>query len=401
MSRVAAATIVAKPYLAFARVLARSFRAWHPDVPFFVFVADELDGRIDPRVEPFEPIAWDEVDVSHRERLRFHYAMQPLSYACTPWLLAHLLARGYERVLFFKQETRVLASVAPLFERLQTASILLTPHLLEPPHTDAPGRELNILLSGTFNVGVLGVRQSPDTARFLSWWQDRLARGCRHDVGAGMHFEQRWLDLVPAYFDGVAVLRDVTCNVAHWNLPDRRVSLDAHGRVLVNGEICRVFRFSGFDPEQPTQITRYNTRLDWQHAGAVRSVFEDFHRRLMADSHGVCRHWPYAWDRFDNGVRIPDLARWLYLNEGDGVERFGDPLQTGPATSYWRWLTAPSTAGGKVSRLWMAVRGSRPDLQQAFPEVPGVDEDRFLTWAAASGLGEHAIPAAMLDVERG
>ena len=40
----AACTIVSKNYLPFARVLARSFRAQHPEAPFFVLLVDRVEG---------------------------------------------------------------------------------------------------------------------------------------------------------------------------------------------------------------------------------------------------------------------------------------------------------------------------------------------------------------------
>lgn len=393
----AAATIVAKPYWAFARVLARSFRAHHPDIPFYVLLADEAEGRIDPGREPFTVVPLEEVALPHIERMRFHYAQQPLSYACTPWLLAQLLARGHSRVVFFKQETLILGAVTSLFEQLESAPILLTPHLLAPLGAGETARELNVLLSGIFNVGILGVSASPVTSRFLDWWQDRLVLGCRHDVAGGMHFEQRWLDLVPAYFPPAAILRDPAYNVGHWNLPERRISLDDSGTVLAEGRPCRVFRFSGYDPLHPTTITRYNTRLPWASVGAaVRSVFEDFHRRLVEEGVDESSRWPYAYATFDNGVRIPDAARRVLLDADEATATAGDPRVTGPATSFWNHLNAPVQPGSRVTRLWHAVYQSRPDVGQAFPQVPGADEDRFLHWARTSGAREHDIAEPLL-----
>jgi hypothetical protein len=61
----AACTIVAKNYLSFARVLARSFHAHHPDLPFFVLLADEVDGYFDPAQEPFQLIPFCDLDIPH------------------------------------------------------------------------------------------------------------------------------------------------------------------------------------------------------------------------------------------------------------------------------------------------------------------------------------------------
>ena len=207
-------------------MLARSFRAHHPDIPFYVLLADEVDGYFDPDLEPFHVIPLSNLAIPDRERFQFHYAQQPLSYAVTPFLLEHLLDRGFSRLMFFKQESLVLGDHSAVVDLLERHPIVLTPHLLAPlDGPDRISRELNILQSGIFNVGLLGVAEHDTARRFLRWWQDRVYAHCRHAVPEGMHYEQRWLDLVPAFFEGAHVLRDPAFNVAHWNLPERSIAI--------------------------------------------------------------------------------------------------------------------------------------------------------------------------------
>jgi hypothetical protein len=358
---VAACTVVAKNYLSFARALARSFRQHHPEIPFFTLLADEVDGFFDPDAEPFRLIRLADLAIPRIERFRFHYAQQPLSYAATPYLLAHLLDRGFGRVIFFKQETLVLGDLAQLMETLDRASIVLTPHLLAPlSGPDRIPRELNILQSGVFNVGLLGVAATPTARRFLTWWQDRVYTHCRHAVPDGMHYEQRWLDLVPGFFDDVHVLRDPGFNVGHWNLPDRVVEV-SQGGVRVDGQPGRVFRFSGYGPDDPRTVTKYNQRLTWDTVGPARGVFDRFRLALDQAGYHETKAWPYAYGAFDNGVPVPELARSIYLELGDEVETFGDPLQSSAPHSYFRWLDAPVDGArggsglGTISRLWHMV----------------------------------------------
>ena len=58
--------MVAKDYLSFARVLARSFRQHHPAVPFLVLLADEIDGYFDPLQEPFDLIELADLGFARR-----------------------------------------------------------------------------------------------------------------------------------------------------------------------------------------------------------------------------------------------------------------------------------------------------------------------------------------------
>lgn len=401
MTRPAAATIVAKSWLAHARVLADSFRRRHPDLPFFVLVADEVEGRFDPAAERFEWVGLDELAVPHPERFRFRHAQQALSYASTPFLIAHLLDRGFDRVLFLKQETLVVGDLGPLFDRLADRPILLTPHLLAPlSGAGAVAREVNILLSGVYNVGLLGVAESPVARRFLAWWGERTAAGCRQAVAEGLHYEQRWLDLVPGWFPEAEVVRDPGANVGHWNLPERRVEIFGDD-VRVDGGPGRVVRFSGFDPTRPNRLTRHSSRLSAADAGPAAGLFERYRVALAAAGHAEVSAWPYAFDRFDDGVAIPDLARELYSGLVDeDLERFGDPFAAASAGSFRRFLEEPidgvADPALRLTRLWRAVYDRRPDVREAFPDLEGAHRRAFLEWTVRSGLSEHGVPAELL-----
>ena len=190
----------------------------------------------------------------------FRLADDELAYATTPFLIEHLLDRGYDRVLFFKRESLVTGGHAASLELLEDAAIVLTPHLLTPLAGEESERELDVLLAGTYNVGFLGIAESPAARAMLRWWQERLREHCRHDVMGGLHFEQRWVDLVPGMFDGVRVTRDPGASIGHWSLPERRVEIDGED-VRVDGRPCRLARFSGYDLDHPEAATRYHDRL--------------------------------------------------------------------------------------------------------------------------------------------
>lgn len=337
VARVAVATIAAKRHLSLVRVLAESFRQHHPDVPFFVLLADEPADLVHPATEPFEVVPITDVGMPALERVRFQYSQQELTYALTPYLLRHLLDRGFTGAAYLKQESLVTGDMCPVLDLLGHRSIVLTPHLLTPlDGPDADARELNILQSGVYNVGFLGVSATPTGRAFLAWWEDRLLDHCRRLIAQGLHFEQRWLDLVPSYFEDVAVVRDPGFNVGHWNLPDRRVTPDGDG-FLVDGHPCRFVRFSGFDREHPTEVTRYNTRLTIANVGPAAALFARYVTLLDQAGFRQTSAWPYAWDTFDDGTPIPDRAREWYRALGDEAARFGDPRDTRSPDSFLAW----------------------------------------------------------------
>lgn len=385
MSTVAAGTIASKRALPFARVLGRSFSEHHPDIPFFLLLADEVQDCFDPEREPFELLLLRDLEIPNVPRFTFVHAEQPLSYAATPYLLESLLDRGFARALFLKQESLVVGAQDPVLSQLERHSILLTAHLLEPlMGHDRAARELNILQSGVFNCGLIGVSETPEARSFLGWWQDRVFDHCRHAIAEGMHYEQRWLDLVPVFFEDVCVIRDPGANIGHWNLPERATAEP------------RLFRFSGFDPERPEQVTRYSNRISMPELGRTAGRFGRYAEALLAAGWSEAQDWPYAYGSFANGIPIPDVARLLYLQLADAVERFGDPFQTTGADSYFEWLNERTNGSESPTRLWTQIYDSRPDLQAAFPDIVDRDRRDFMAWTAERGTDEHDISLAFV-----
>ena len=287
----------------------------------------------------------------------------------------------------------------------ETTSIVLAPHLVDPlAGADRIERELNILLSGTFNVGMLGVAATPVAARFLEWWQDRVYAHCRHATAAGMHYEQRWLDLVPGLFGDVHVLRDPAYNVGHWNLPDRAITV-VDDVVLVNGDRCRLFRFSGYDFERPAAVTQVFVPID---AGERRTGGSRVRALCAAlERHGFreTKEWPYAFGAFDNGAAMPDIARSLLADLGDAAGGFGDPLRTGPG-SYYEWLNEsvdgePNRPGSRDPAV--ARRVSRSARSAARVPGPALDRiaRRFSRGPPNPGCGSMTCPNTFLSRRRG
>jgi hypothetical protein len=115
----AACTIAAKNYLSHARVLARSFARHNAGIPFFTLLADDVEECFDSALEPFTMLRRSELDIPHLERFRFQYAQQPVSYAAAPYLLHHLLAPGFERVILRPVTWENVGPARAVFDRFR------------------------------------------------------------------------------------------------------------------------------------------------------------------------------------------------------------------------------------------------------------------------------------------
>ncbi len=331
-----ACSIANRSMLPEVRVLARSFRAQHPSIPFIVLLADDVPD--DPDVEPFHILSIDAAGIS--TELRFQARMQQLSYLATPFLLRTLLGSGARRVLFFKQETLICSSARRLYDQLHQDPILLAPHLVSPrTGPDALEVERMVLRTGAFNVGVLGVANDARAREFLAWWCVRVTHDSALAVERGVHYEQRWLTLVPTLFDGVRIDRDAGTNVGHWQMPDTVVEMDGSGVPHADGRPIVALRFSGFDGDRPTRMTRYSERLDRLPLGDMQHMIETYAELLVEQGHHR-RDDRYAYAAFDDGVQITDEHRDLHAGLlMHARTAFGDPFRTGSA-SFAAWAEA-------------------------------------------------------------
>ena len=102
----AVGSIVGKNYLPFARVLAGSLEAHHPEHRLVVVLADELDG-IDAAAEPFNLVPFAELGVPEARELAFRTRQREFATALKPYLLEWLLEHS-ESALFVDADMLVL-----------------------------------------------------------------------------------------------------------------------------------------------------------------------------------------------------------------------------------------------------------------------------------------------------
>jgi len=322
----AACTIIAKNYLPMARVLYESWNAFHPDCPLYVLLLDSPWGFFDPEAEPFQSVLVPELDIPNLNSFLFKYALLEASTAVKPYLLTYLFRRySMDKLLYLDPDILILHSLDGLKHSLDDASVLLTPHLLSPLPTDGHRQtEHDILKSGAYNLGFLGLRNGPASQQLLRWWCDKLYHYCIVAIEDSLFVDQKWMDLVPGMFDGVRILRDPGYNVAYWNLHERSVSV-ADG-ISVNGKPLYFFHFSGFDPDKPEIVSKYQDRFQMTNIGDTRKIYDKYRLLLIEKGWNQTSGWKYDHDFFRDGAEIPRWARRYYWSLGADEMHLGDPF---------------------------------------------------------------------------
>ena len=402
-NKLAICTIIAKNYLSFARVLTDSFLEHNPGGKVFVLLVDKVDGYFDPHLEKFHLVTMDELGIPEMEQILFQYNVVEACTGLKPYFLDYLFNKyNLRKLAYFDPDILITANLNELAALLDEYSVILTPHMLEPiPLNDQhKPREIDLLHVGTYNLGFIALAGNSTATKLLRWWHERLSKMCVWiDPSRVLFNDQKWIDLVPGYFDGVCILRDPGYNVAYWNLQSRRIE-SKEGRVTVNGRPLKFFHFSGFDPDNINQISVYQNRFTLGKLKHLRPLFEEYRDRLLANGYKETRDWPYAFGYFDNGIKIPDPVRKQFLSLGEKVLEFGNPFATQGRRCYFRWLAQPVEVmpdASPITRFWYSIYQFRPDLKEAYPDVFGKDREAFLDWCAHMGRFEYNIDQVSLQ----
>lgn len=313
MTEPAIFTIVSNNYLHFARTLLQSAAQHHPQARRYCVIVDTDDGPSHALADEFEAIALDRLALPDGDDFLFQYTVLELNTAVKPWALQHLLDRGHEQVFYIDPDIQIYQPLRDVQERLNGgADIVLTPHLLAPMSDGGHPSELDIRRAGTYNLGFCAVRDTPNTRRFLFWWQGKLQRDCVVAPDRGVFVDQSWVDLVPGLFDNVAILRHPGYNVAYWNIAQREVTRrpDPSCPWLVDGQAMVFFHFSGLNPLDPHKISKHQNRFTLENAdSAVAGLVMEYSKNVVANGIHQYRVLPYGFGVYDNGTPIEDVQR--------------------------------------------------------------------------------------------
>jgi hypothetical protein len=329
MSNVHCFTSVSFSYLNRARVLAETVKRHHPDWTLWLGLSDEVPPGFDfdLAAESFDRIIRvQDLPVPNLRAWIFGHNVVELCTAVKGEMLCSILDEGAEKVVYLDPDIAVFRDLTPVVDLLDTHAVILTPHLLKPEPTlhGVLDNEIGSLKHGVYNLGFIAVNASSEGRAAARWWANRLRKFCHEDVPSGLFTDQRWCDLMPAFFEGVHILRDPGYNVACWNLSNRPIRFEEDGSVSAGGQPLRFFHF--------TKVNTVGEAVLELYSNGRTEVFELLHwyRRNLAlkSSTAIPDRW-WAFGTYDDGTDIPQSHRVLYRSRTDLQDLFPNPFAAG------------------------------------------------------------------------
>ncbi|RXY99461.1 hypothetical protein DMO16_07100 [Fictibacillus sp. S7] len=305
-------TSVCMNHLAMAKALAQSIKRHHPESKMVVCLIEKhLPVSVDGLDLFDEIVLAKDMGYLHFEQTIFKYSQYETAGFSKGQLFRYIFQKypKEENVVYLDSDTLVFGPFIEVEDALRLHSIVLTPHILNSVKNPAYlFGEFALLNSGNFNTGFIALKRSKESLEFLDWYCYRLNHYCYTDPPRGLFNEQKWMDLVPVFFDKVMNVKHPGYNVAYWNLFERNIT-QTSGNYMVNDQPLRFFHFSGL-----AFITDTLYLINNETTTHGINILNKYQRLLENHGHRDLLNIPWSYDYFDNGRMISDQIRTIYKN---------------------------------------------------------------------------------------
>jgi glycosyltransferase involved in cell wall biosynthesis len=397
----AGCTIALRSGVPQALVLANSFRKFHPESEFVLFVLDGLaDGESEVTDAQLRFMYPGDLGLKAGEewRLPMLHTEAELLSIFKPALLRALVNAGIATVAYFDPAMEVFAALDDIVAPANKEKILTS--VPSPNHRLGFG---DVALADEHDLGRNFIAVSRTTDEFLQAWFDRLTKpslgnSSSNDEGLAQTSE-RFIDSYPHH-----TIADPAFDVGHWNLnPEAFAWKQDHYEV--EGKPLRSFNFRGYDPDKPHLLSKYQgmePRILFSQYPAVSKICDEYREQVIREGYDKLKSTPYRFASLPSGLPIDYRMLRLYR---EALSKFEQGLDREPPSpfspdgdeTFLNWLNQPMSAGTPIiTRYMIAVHEERDDIKQAFPNPIGADAVGFYDWYVVFGQKEMDLPAALL-----
>lgn len=386
-------TICAKNYLPIARTCLLSSRLHHSDTEHYLVLCDEVDQGYEPSGEPFTVIQVRDLPLPDFEDMALRYDVMELNTAIKPFCFTHFFAQGADEVVYLDPDLYFLGRLDAVRDALGAGQdAVLTPHINSPIEDDKSPNDIDMLRSGSYNLGFLALRRAPAAEKFAAWWGERLRTGAVSDIQRGLFTDQKWCDLLPSFVERTTVLHKPGYNLAYWNLMHRPVSKRGETWAAA-GEPIVFVHFSGASFNDANVFSKHQNRYDANGIGELRRLYDIYRDEVRANGMGSGPSYRYSFDHDAAGRRIAPVLRQFYRSEMAETPQ--------PAMSLDRIIACANEPASEVrplpgvviTRLVHRIWKSRPDLQAAFDLNAEQGQRGLLDWCKSAMPREYFLEA--------
>lgn len=330
-------TSAAVNYLPKVCLLVDSIKKFHPELKVHLALPDIKPAWLHADLISVDSIITiNDLDIPGiKSSWIFKHTLIELSTAIKPFVVKKLFSNtGCKGVIYFDPDIVLFSRLDDLINFLDKFSILLTPHQTIPEDNFEAilDNEICSLKYGVYNLGFIAIKNDTIGNRFVDWWSDRLYHFCKEGLNDGLWTDQKWINLVPAFFDGVKILRSSRFNVAAWNITTRKMEGSIESGIRINGEPLGFYHFSGWDSGAHVIMAMKYARKN----ESLIELIQWYKKNIDKNSNFPKSEWGYAY--FDNGEKITSEHRLIYRMRTDLQDAYPNPFNVVVnGNCYYNW----------------------------------------------------------------
>jgi len=309
--------------------------------------------------------------------LSFYYTALELCCALKPALFRYINEQtDIQSWLYIDNDMHCVDSLETTFAAFEQQSILITSERNKPHST----LEVDCMLlgAGGFNAGVIGITRSECATHFINWFSQILLEHCFDNwrvpieqqihLKHGLFADQKWLNLVPCYFDNVVIHRDRGANLCQWALENDAITLKDN-QVYCGDDLVSLLHLSHWSKDNPRvwQQRQFTSEEDWDLIIQSRiDLIEKYENLQLFPSE-------YGYARFTDNCLISLRDRRAYYKLLLQGKVFGG------STPFEQHALINLTSGDFCTYDYISPNMATISLDYAFPNMIEVDRN-FSNW---------------------
>lgn len=302
-------TVVTNQYLTLAITMAKSVKKMDKNAKIVVCLVEEDLSYASQFASFFDDIVLAKhLGISNFYSFIFKHNSFEAPCACKPRIIKYSMDKfpSEHHFIYIDSDVKVFSGFDKINNLLNQYAIILTPHILKEDEF-----EFVLYPCGAFNAGFLALNRSDEAIQFLNWWMKKVEENCYFEIENGLFVDQKWLDLVPAYYKGAYILKDPGYNVASWNLTERDLQGDLVRGVKANNHDLIFFHFSGI-LRLKQDYHLHIRKFEKNNQSPVYSIINNYLEDLVSNGHNFGKEIPWSYDRFSSGEVINNKSRVVY-----------------------------------------------------------------------------------------
>lgn len=276
---IAICTVCSRSYLPQAMTMIWSLQRLSDRYSYHVYLSDMTAGSGQELIKKYPEVEFFFIDQFADDQildnalllndLEFNTSLKSIA-------LSEVLARYRRKTFYCDSDLYFLAEPLAAIAALDHGGVLLTPHQVAPSSDES---DFQMSRAGVFNSGFFGVagRVGDEVA---GWLEHKSRHFCLLEPEEGIFVDQKWLDLIPALFGDVQILRDPAYNLAYWNIESRGLQ-----------ESIVFLHLSGFDLnsrlEAANLLSKFSTICLNESLLEKLRPYQDAYKKSMAEIVGV------------------------------------------------------------------------------------------------------------------